>query len=214
MSKIIITHRESFLSGLQKLYDDAHGKVSRNLINLTENDLSLPIYRIISVSRLENILTTNQLGLVRPKVWDDPFENWLLKSKFILKNGNEASVMSSQDFVGQCWTATEESDAMWRIYSPEKSGVKIKTTIGKLLNELLNQVEDENKFEISKFIGKVKYLSKEEIIAEFGRNVKNSLQPILDKQRPIFINDQNLSTRMRLEFYLKPLIMFPKTSLI
>ncbi len=32
-------------------------------------------------------------------------------------------------FFGQCWTTKLESDAMWRIYSPSKSGVKITTNI-------------------------------------------------------------------------------------
>lgn len=124
MSKTYITHRESFISGLKKLHDDAHGNIGRNLIHLSEEDLDLPIYRIFSFKRLKEILENNELGLVRPRKWDDPFENWLLKSTFLLKNGKEASIMSSESFVGQCWSLTEESDAMWRIYSPKKEVLK------------------------------------------------------------------------------------------
>jgi hypothetical protein len=41
---------------------------------------------------------------------------------------------------------------MWRIYSPDKSGVKVKTTIGKLIDSL------DSAREIKSFIGKVSYL--------------------------------------------------------
>jgi hypothetical protein len=39
---------------------------------------------------------------------------------------------------GQCWSLHEESDAMWRIYSPHNEGVVIQTSVKKfhLLNEI------------------------------------------------------------------------------
>lgn len=175
MTKKFITHTESFISSLQKKFDDSNGNINRNLIHLTQEEIDLPIYRIFPFHRLQEIFTNKELVFIKPKKWDDPFENWLLKSKFKLKNGEEISILSSQDFVGQCWSLTEENDAMWRIYSSKKGGVKIKTTIRKLLITLLTGVQDDLQHEISKFIGKVKYLTKEEIIKEFQNNYKSYL---------------------------------------
>jgi len=44
---------------------------------------------------------------------------------------------------------------MWRIYSPDKNGVKVRTTVEKLFDSLNNSAEGINK---SCFIGAVKYL--------------------------------------------------------
>lgn len=40
------------------------------------------------------------------------------------------------DFYGQCWTLKSTSDAMWRIYSPKKDAVRVRTTIRKLAESL------------------------------------------------------------------------------
>lgn len=44
----------------------------------------------------------------------------------------------ADDWYGQCWSLLEESDAMWRIYSPKASdeAIKVKTTIRKLFANL------------------------------------------------------------------------------
>jgi len=34
---------------------------------------------------------------------------------------------------GQCWSVKEDTDAMWRIYSPDKKSVQIKTTFEKIM---------------------------------------------------------------------------------
>jgi DUF2971 family protein len=36
-----------------------------------------------------------------------------------------------EDIYGQCWSRVKESDAMWRIYSPSKTGVQIATSVEK-----------------------------------------------------------------------------------
>lgn len=38
-----------------------------------------------------------------------------------------------EDMYGQCWSLYAESDALWRIYSPYKEGVQIKTKLANLL---------------------------------------------------------------------------------
>ncbi|MBS1611414.1 MAG: DUF2971 domain-containing protein [Bacteroidetes bacterium] len=161
---------EPFVYGLAKKVDQISGNYSRNLIHLSIEDLDLPIYRIFTFERLKQIFSSNALCLVRPSMWDDPFENWLLRSKFILDDNSEAYFLSNDSFVGQCWSLLEESDAMWRIYSPCKGGIKVKTTIRKLLLSLINNGIEDRENEYSKFIAKVKYLNVDAIKQEFQYN--------------------------------------------
>src|SRR5947209_3360061 len=107
----------------------------RNYINMTERDLDRPIYRIMSVERCLECLRDKKLTLVRPKLWDDPFENLLLRAKVKLPTGELGDMRSISNCVyGLCWTTHRETDAMWRIYSPAKAkdGVRVRTTPGKL----------------------------------------------------------------------------------
>jgi len=133
-----------------------------NLIFLTDSDLDKPIYRIFSFSRLEDIFNERKLTLVKPKKWDDPFENFILNSTGTLPDGQEFQIGFREHFFGQCWSLTNESDAMWRIYSHDKDGVKVKTTIRKLFTPLFQLGDQYQKtngvvYNLSSFVGKVKY---------------------------------------------------------
>lgn len=133
-----------------------------NLIFLTETELDKPIYRIFSFERLLEIFNNNQLILVKPKKWDDPFENFILNSIGVLSDGREFTIDLRDKFYGQCWSLTKESDAMWRIYSQKKDGVKVKTTIRKLFSPLFDLGGHHTKmdgtiYNLSSFVGKVKY---------------------------------------------------------
>ena len=130
-----------------------------HLIHLTEEDLDKPIYRIFSFKRLEEIFKEKKLTLAKPKKWDDPFENFILNSTGTLPDGREFQIGFRDNYYGQCWSLTVESDAMWRIYSPEKDGVKVKTTIRKLFQPLFEAGEiyhktDGTPFNTSSFVGK------------------------------------------------------------
>ncbi|MCF0069772.1 hypothetical protein LZD49_04765 [Dyadobacter sp. CY261] len=129
--------------------------MDRNFLNLTEKQKDQPIYRIISVGRLFELFSNRQNVLVKPKLWEDPFENFMMNSTGELKDGRLFSIGFREHFFGQCWTRTKESDAMWRIYSYKKEGARISTTPRKLLKALYDsggQFRD-----ISCFIGKVNY---------------------------------------------------------
>ena len=49
----------------------------KNLIRIT--NLDLEIFRIFHLDKVERLFSDNMLVLVRPAMWDDPFENFLLK---------------------------------------------------------------------------------------------------------------------------------------
>lgn len=143
-----------------------------NSFNLEAKDLDIPIYRVFKIRHLRNTLTKRKNTLVRPSLWDDPFENVLLNVPFYMNN-EEISVEIIRDMIyGQCWTMNEnETDALWRIYSPNKDGVRVKTTLRKLWNSFAN-LED-NRCELSYFIGKVQYKSADHIIYPLISNLKS-----------------------------------------
>ena len=135
---------------------------SSNVIDLTEIDLDQPIYRIMPVLRCLEILHTKQLVLVRPRKWDDPFENALLKAPITMDEGVSGSFGFRHSVYGQCWTSGEETDAMWRIYSHDKQGIKAKTSPRKLLSALSGDTVTLP--ELCCFIGRVKYLQENDLL--------------------------------------------------
>ena len=142
---------------------------SSNYIGLTEAELDQLIYRIFSLERFFQVLDKKQLTLVKPHLWDDPFENVLLKSEFKTAS-NETAVFEAHDSVyGQCWTQHAESDAMWRIYSPHKNGVRLQTTPRKLLAALQTNIHEHS--ELYCFIGKVIYAANENHLKEFLQEI-------------------------------------------
>lgn len=74
----------------------------------------------------------------------------------------------TKDFFGQCWSLHEQTDAMWRIYSPDKYGIKVRTTIGKLRKSIKENTNSDGEV----FLGQVEYKNQTEI--------KENLQIILN----------------------------------
>ena len=104
-----------------------------NLLDIP--DLDAPIYRIYSSSRFLDLACSRKNGLVKLRLWDDPFENFFLRSEVTGPGGEKISIENiAEDWYGQCWTLNADTDAMWRIYSHDKDGIKIRTTIRKLFN--------------------------------------------------------------------------------
>jgi hypothetical protein len=143
----------------------------RNLIRLS--DLAQPLYRVYGLDRFEQLLATKYDGLVNPTKWEDPFENFFLEATELMDNetGGTISLKNlAADWYVQCWTTLPESDAMWRIYSvdpnkagadPQKMGVKVKTTVGKLFENLKHTGSTAPYLQF--FIGKVDYKTEAEI---------------------------------------------------
>lgn len=146
--------------------------IENNVIGIT--DLDLPIYRIFSTFWFEKLITTSKNGLVHPSSWDDPFENFFLKNEAELPDGTDVSLFElSKSWYGQCWTRNFDSDAMWRIYSPKKDGVKVKTTVRNLFS---NFYDSSDKFVSLKFlIGSVDYRSRIEIEQFIEKTTFNDL---------------------------------------
>jgi len=157
------------------------------LYKLSVADLDKPIYRFISLTRLLEMFKTRQLILPKVISWEDPYENFFLKSKF--KTTDQSKIAHLQDsFFGLCWSLSANSDALWMIKSSDKRGVRIKTTIGKLLNVF-------NASNYNFVIGKVEYISKKEMMAWWKSQKTVSIsQELQDKTiKALFYKRDNFS---------------------
>lgn len=144
-------------------------------LNLTDSELDKFIYRIIPYDRFIDNLEKKENILIRPKLWDDPFENILS-----LQVQNNVFQYDKYFIYAQCWTFSEESDLLWRAYSSNKESVKLRSTPRKLINSIINSkiistinsnpkivfqnMDDSITEGLDGFIGKVKYLSNKRLI--------------------------------------------------
>lgn len=126
-----------------------------NYIEIPRAMRSRNIYRIVSIERLFELFENRQNVLVKPKKWDDPFENFILRARIRLPTGQFAQFSFHDQFYGQCWTLQSASDAMWRIYSPDRSAVRIRSTIRTVAESLSKELGDYA--QIRAFIGRVRY---------------------------------------------------------
>lgn len=143
-------------------------------LNIKESEFDDHIYRIISYDRFLEMFDSCKNTLVKPKLWEDTFENFTLKSKLRYPDGSEIVLDTHERLYGQCWTTSKASDAMWRIYSPDKRSVRIRTTIDKLLTSI--DIANADTAMTEPCIGKVKYLSESKITSQAKQAFSNDGQ--------------------------------------
>jgi hypothetical protein len=125
-----------------------------NFLDIALQDVDKPIYRVFSIQHLLELFETGRNTLVHPSEWDDPFENVILSCHYLLEGGERVFFADREKLFAQCWTFVKESDAMWRIYSKDKQGVRVRTTPRRLLRFLWTQTTMPA---ISCFLGRVQY---------------------------------------------------------
>jgi hypothetical protein len=139
----------------------------RNLIRLKDTDLDQPIYRIYALDRFKAMLASGHDAVVNPTKWQDPFEDFFLERTEVMDPVSNSTIPLRNlagDWFGQCWSLHEDTDAMWRIYSPDPKispGVKVKTTIRRLFANLKNSGSSAPYLNF--FVGKVEYLTETQI---------------------------------------------------
>ncbi|MEJ1374401.1 MAG: DUF2971 domain-containing protein [Candidatus Sedimenticola sp. (ex Thyasira tokunagai)] len=143
--------------------------IKRNYIDIDATKISSKIYRTLSFSRLVQIFEEEKNTLVAPSEWDDPFENFILNATF-KRNGESLRHAARNRCYGQCWSSKYESDALWRIYSPDKSCVRIRTTYEKLATSLSSVCK---KPDSEAYIGKVDYLTDKGLEKESKKLAEN-----------------------------------------
>jgi Protein of unknown function (DUF2971) len=131
---------------------------------ITKNAGDLYLYRILGFDRVIQIFESGKLYFAHPSKWEDPFEN-VVEHK------------AMQSTFAQCWCSKGVSDAMWRIYSPDKIGVRIKikkSTLTALVKSAANAIGAKAK------IKKVAYLPESEVkikIASLAKRSKSENDP-------------------------------------
>lgn len=91
------------------------------------------LYRYMPLSQFIAFIEKRQITLSQVISWEDTWE--APSRKIPTKNPDgtlEYPIYSiEEDWFGQCWSLNGQSDAMWRIYSPDKQGILIDTTVEK-----------------------------------------------------------------------------------
>lgn len=98
------------------------------------------LYRYITIESFLALVETGLIPFTNVNKWDDKWEVILSKIPTVDEDNKPKAPLYSfyQYIFGQCWSLREESDAMWRIYSPAKTGIRIATSIEKF--NLLSEV--------------------------------------------------------------------------
>lgn len=141
-----------------------------NHLRITDPDK--PVYRIFSLWHFEEAIRLNQLTLVSPVRWEDPFEVLPESIQVVDKRSAPWKVEMLHTYLdpvfAQCWSRTEESDTLLRAYSrvvkhahhrrntvPSEEGVRVRSTPRKLLRALVSQFP--HRAQQRCFVGAVQY---------------------------------------------------------
>ncbi|EHN68520.1 DUF2971 domain-containing protein [Aliivibrio fischeri] len=89
------------------------------------------LYRYLSFEKFLSLCETSSHVFIQPSAWDDPWENVIsdLLNPCAQLNLSLTPKAFYDNVFMSCWSLLDESDAMWRIYSPNKNGVKIKINL-------------------------------------------------------------------------------------
>lgn len=175
--------------------------------NVAEKDFNeyfnKEIYQILPLKYLIKILTKDTIRFMNIfKHWQDPYELFLLKQNISVEGRSYKERFNHQAmrYYGQCWSLTKDSDAMWRIYSYFKDGVRIKTTVGKLINEL---EQTRGMIAVVPYFGKVRYCTKEEIGMWMQTNLNEESGHLFDAlKNSLFIKRKEFSHENEMRFIL------------
>jgi hypothetical protein len=132
--------------------------------NIVDLQPETPIWRVFGADRFLRDVASKRLSLVRVGMWDDPFENFLSKWEFYLETGERVRTDQILNrFFGQCWSHREaETDATWRIYSPHKNGVRVRSTVGAVFAAMWDSADVFA--ELKYFAGRVRYVEKAAVL--------------------------------------------------
>src|ERR1700730_8691021 len=106
------------------------------------------LYRIIPFTYAVEMFERRELSMACPSSWEDPYE---ALSEF----------SDPLAFFAQCWCKDSVSDAMWRIYSPDRQSVRIKVSRLNLNMQVrAGLLQQQGRFQLH--MGEVEYLKTDE----------------------------------------------------
>ena len=134
-----------------------------------------PIFRYMVLEEFQSLMN-GTLRLTCPFKWveadgGDRWENVLFQTKIYRDEKQIDTETDGRKTYVHCWTHVPESDAMWRLYGPDRS-VKIRTTSEKLLGAANNAIPINTNHFIHFKIGRVSYLKEDEIRGFFSTQEK------------------------------------------
>ena len=128
---------------------------------------SLTIHKYIPLRFLLVLLREQKLIFRQVSSWEDPYENFFLKQHFV-QPGHRDPFVSVENLTkglyGMSWTLQEETDSLWRIYSPDKMSVRISSTVEKLVETVCSE---DDKWDV--WVNAVQYKTYEEITEWLGQ---------------------------------------------
>lgn len=98
------------------------------------------LYRYIGLSQFLSLVENRHTYITRIRRWQD---TWEAPSYQLPTEGEDGELKyslwnTSEDMFGQSWSLHSESDALWRVYSPDGEGMVVQTTAGKF--DLMNEI--------------------------------------------------------------------------
>jgi hypothetical protein len=149
-----------------------------------------PIYRIFSLWFFEAALRVQQLVLVSPHKWEDPYEALPYSTMLTDLRGKPQQQIPLGRYLhaawAQCWSQTKESDTLLRAYSrvmkdphhnrnttPRDEGVRVRSTPRKLLSAMQIRAKS---MPMSCFVGAVRY--------QPGDAIRQELVNIIERKGP------------------------------
>lgn len=134
------------------------------------------IYRYLPLERFLELMQTNKLAFVSPRLWNDPFDNFLFRQE--IKNKNNFL----EKLYVLCFTHNPHSQAYWKTYASEGYCVRIKIKTKEFLELLINEKN-------IVWLCKMKYLNESKIVESLQQTV--GLKKALEDDR---INELFLKT--------------------
>lgn len=170
----------------QLSYEDCISSPSVRIPN-PEELKDITIHKFIPLQYLLVLLKEKRLILNRVSAWEDPYENFFLKQHFVKPGDLKASYYVSVEdhtkgLYGMSWTLQEETDSLWRVYSPNKMSVRISCKIRALVETVSSE---DNKWGI--WLDEVQYLSERKMKSWLKqcRSI-STFEQFVDKMRESF----------------------------
>lgn len=106
-------------------------------------DHSTIVWRYVDLEKFEDILNSRKLYFCRTDNMEDPMEGlFQLKDYERTKEMFKSMPLSKKFYFINCWhMSPSQSDGMWKLYTKNRLGVAIKSTVGKLIDSLQQSEE-------------------------------------------------------------------------
>lgn len=161
------------------------------LLDIAEVDIPRELHRIVPIERLLSLLSEAQNALVYPAVWNDPYEAVQLRTALAgpaFMDSADGAIKVGAPFIGapirvgqavqespanyeyycQSWSASVESETMWRAYSPSCDAVRISVSTVELIRQAARELHDH-----AVYLGRVAYSPREDIERLAAKGIEN-----------------------------------------